>query len=65
MFRLLCPTFLVLQGHGVSDVDEVSEIKKLLQNEINLRKAAEEELGKLRGQLRLFTESGVWFLTLN
>lgn len=51
--------------------EEVVELKKLLQNEIYLRKAAEEEIGNLKGQLLQFTKSEVlnlfvfiikWFL---
>ncbi|CAN4111740.1 unnamed protein product [Withania somnifera] len=37
---------------------EVSELKMLLQNEVQTRKAAEEEINKLKDQLHMFTESG-------
>ncbi|THG16974.1 hypothetical protein TEA_021979 [Camellia sinensis var. sinensis] len=40
-----------LEGHVGSVNEEVSEVKKLLQGEITLRKAAEEEIGILRNQL--------------
>lgn len=39
-----------MQVH-VGAVNEESEVKMLLQNEINLRKAAEEEINILRNQL--------------
>ncbi|XP_028063551.1 kinesin-like protein KIN-UB isoform X1 [Camellia sinensis] len=39
------------EGHVGSVNEEVSEVKKLLQGEITLRKAAEEEIGILRNQL--------------
>ena len=50
-----------MQGHVGSVSDEVSEVKMLLQNEINLRKAAEEEINILRNQLAGFMPSEVWF----
>ncbi|XP_012083555.1 kinesin-like protein KIN-UB isoform X2 [Jatropha curcas] len=42
---------------GVSSSEEVAEIKMLLQNEIQLRKTAEEEVNKLRNQLENFMQS--------
>ncbi|XP_057500359.1 kinesin-like protein KIN-UB [Actinidia eriantha] len=45
------------EGHVGSVSDEVSEVKMLLQNEINLRKAAEEEINILRNQLAGFMPS--------
>lgn len=41
-------------------VNEESEVKMLLQNEINLRKAAEEEINILRNQLSDSMPSEVW-----
>ncbi|KAK6920253.1 Kinesin motor domain [Dillenia turbinata] len=38
--------------------EEVSELKRLLKNEINLRKAAEEEVNNLKNQLDQFLLSG-------
>ncbi|KAK6918492.1 Armadillo [Dillenia turbinata] len=38
--------------------EEVSELKRLLQNEINLRKAAEEEVNNLKNQLDQFLRLG-------
>ncbi|XP_065859440.1 kinesin-like protein KIN-UB [Euphorbia lathyris] len=42
---------------GASGSEEVSEIRKLLHNEIELRKAAEEEVNKLKSQLENFMQS--------
>ncbi|KAF2298192.1 hypothetical protein GH714_018466 [Hevea brasiliensis] len=42
---------------GTSTSEEVSEIKKLLQNETQLRKTAEEEVKKLKSQLENFMQS--------
>jgi hypothetical protein len=39
--------------------EEVSELRKLLQNEIQLRKAAEDELNKLKSQFEQFMQPGV------
>lgn len=55
----------ILQGPGVSVAGEVAEIRKLLQNEIHMRKAAEEELNKLKSRLGQYALSGVWFLVLS
>ncbi|KAK1371022.1 hypothetical protein POM88_037114 [Heracleum sosnowskyi] len=43
-----------LQGKGV-DRAEITELKKLLQNESSMRKAAEEEIANLKSQLHEFT----------
>lgn len=48
-----------MQVH-VGAVNEESEVKMLLQNEINLRKAAEEEINILRNQLSDSMPSEVW-----
>lgn len=42
-------------------VQEVSELKMLLQNEMQTRKAAEEEIYKLKDQLHMLTKPGVCF----
>lgn len=47
-----------VEGPGASAAEDVAEIRKLLQNEIHMRKAAEEELNKLKRQLGQYTESG-------
>lgn len=39
--------------------EEVSELRKLLQNETQLRKAAEDELNKLKSQFEQFMQPGV------
>lgn len=41
--------------------EEVVEIRKLLENETNLRKVAEEEVKNLRSQLGQNTPLAVWF----
>ncbi|KAJ4727102.1 Kinesin-like protein [Melia azedarach] len=46
------------EGPGVSVAGEVAEIRKLLQNEIHMRKAAEEELNKLKSRLGQYALSG-------
>ncbi|XP_073263391.1 kinesin-like protein KIN-UB isoform X2 [Populus alba] len=38
--------------------EEVSDLRKLLQNEIQLRKAAEDEINKLKGQFEQFMQPG-------
>lgn len=43
------------QGGCLSAAEEV-EVKKLLENEVNLRKAAEQEVGRLRHQLELYRQ---------
>ncbi|CAK9154529.1 unnamed protein product [Ilex paraguariensis] len=44
------------EGHVASVTDDVSELKKLLQNEINSKKAAEEEINILQSKLLQFTK---------
>ncbi|KAK8487057.1 hypothetical protein V6N13_016273 [Hibiscus sabdariffa] len=46
------------EGPGFSVVDDVAEVKKLLDKEIHMRKEAEEEVNKLKSQLRQCTDSG-------
>lgn len=46
------------QGGFVSVAEEV-EVKKLLENEVNLRKVAEEEVDRLRHQLELYRQPNV------
>ncbi|KAL0547893.1 hypothetical protein IC582_012325 [Cucumis melo] len=46
------------QGGFISAAEEV-EVKKMLENEVNLRKAAEEEVNRLRHQLELYREPNV------
>ncbi|KAG6784695.1 hypothetical protein POTOM_010395 [Populus tomentosa] len=43
-------------GRPVSE--EVSDLRKLLQNEIQLRKAGEDEINKLKGQFEQFMQPG-------
>ncbi|KAL9430043.1 hypothetical protein AB3S75_025428 [Citrus x aurantiifolia] len=43
---------------GASAAEDIAEIRKLLQNEIHMRKTAEEELNKLKSGLGQYTESG-------
>lgn len=50
-----------MQGPGVSGAEELAEVKKLLQNEIHLRKAAEEEVDYLKNRLGQFTQPEVLF----
>ncbi|KAK9266125.1 hypothetical protein L1049_010772 [Liquidambar formosana] len=45
------------EATSMSVSEEVSKVEKLLQNEIHLRKKAEEEVNNLRSQLVQFTES--------
>lgn len=45
---------------GTSTSEEVTEIKRLLQNETQLRKTAEEEVNKLNSRLENFMQSMVW-----
>ena len=51
-----------VQGHVASVTDDVSELKKLLQNEINSKKAAEEEINILQSKLLQFTKPEVWYI---
>ncbi|KAE8672129.1 Armadillo repeat-containing kinesin-like protein 3 [Hibiscus syriacus] len=46
------------EGASFSVVDDVVEVKKLLEKEIHMRKEAEEEVNKLKSQLRQCTDSG-------
>ncbi|XP_007052030.2 PREDICTED: armadillo repeat-containing kinesin-like protein 2 isoform X1 [Theobroma cacao] len=46
------------KGPGFSIAEDVAEVKKLLEKEINMRKEAEEEVNKLKSQLRQCTDSG-------
>ncbi|XP_044491256.1 kinesin-like protein KIN-UB isoform X2 [Mangifera indica] len=43
---------------GVSVAEEVAEVRKMLQNEMYMRKAAEEELNKLKSQFGQYMQSG-------
>ncbi|KAF7844749.1 kinesin-like protein KIN-UB [Senna tora] len=45
------------EGPGPSSADEVAEIKRLLENEINRRKAAEEEVEYLKSQLGKYSQT--------
>ncbi|KAI8020690.1 Kinesin-like protein KIN-UB [Camellia lanceoleosa] len=45
------------EGHVGSASEEVSEVKKLLQNKIHLRKEDEEDINNLKNQLAEFTPS--------
>ncbi|VVA25016.1 PREDICTED: armadillo [Prunus dulcis] len=45
------------EGPGLSVSKEATELQELLQNEIDLRKMAEEELKNLKGQLGLYAQS--------
>lgn len=60
-----CFIFHILQVPGVSVAEEVAEVRKMLQNEMYMRKAAEEELNKLKSQFGQYMQSGVLFLSLN
>ncbi|XP_060218809.1 kinesin-like protein KIN-UB [Lycium barbarum] len=51
------PTNNVRTG-GACITEEASELKMLLQNEMQTRKAAEEEINKLKDQLHKFTKPG-------
>ncbi|CAN1308281.1 Kinesin-like protein KIN-UB [Linum perenne] len=46
-----------LQDQGASSSDEVAEVRKSLQNEIRQRKAAEEEVSKLKARLGQIMQS--------
>lgn len=50
---------IICQGPGHS----VAELKKLLQNEVNLRRMTEEEVKKLKDQLGQHSHSEVRFFT--
>ncbi|KAL2892389.1 Kinesin-like protein KIN-UB [Bienertia sinuspersici] len=46
--------------HNMPLSEEVAEVKRLLENEIQLRKTAEEEVNNLKRQLSQLTSSEVW-----
>lgn len=50
------------QGPQPSSADEVAELKKLLENETNRRKAAEEEVEYLKCQLGKYSQTEVTFI---
>lgn len=52
---------LSLQISGAGN-DELKELKKLLQDEVRLRKAAEDEIYNLKNQLLKFSKHEVWYL---
>jgi hypothetical protein len=52
------------QSSKVSAVEEVAELKKVLQKESLLRKAAEEEVNSLKSQLAQCRRSEVCFVSL-
>lgn len=53
--------FLLAQGPTPSSEDEVSEIRKLFENECNRRKAAEAEVEHLKILLGKNTHTQVYF----
>ena len=57
-------TFIVVQSSKLSAVEEVAELKKLLQKESLLRKAAEEEVNNLKSQIAQWKRSEVCFISL-
>ncbi|PNX82341.1 armadillo repeat-containing kinesin-like protein 2-like, partial [Trifolium pratense] len=50
------PTIAFLGGPAQSSADEVAELKMLLETESNRRKAAEEEVARLKWQLEKYTQ---------
>lgn len=50
-----------MQSHRGFATEEVSELKKLLQNEIQIRKAAEEEISNLKDQIIELSKQEVCF----
>lgn len=46
------------EGPGFSVAEDVAEVKNMLEKEIHMRKEAEEEVKKLKSQLRRSTDSG-------
>ncbi|GAB2224197.1 hypothetical protein Droror1_Dr00004948 [Drosera rotundifolia] len=46
------------EGKTVSDSEELAKVEKLLENESNLRKAAEQEFNYLKAQMVLLTSTG-------
>lgn len=57
--------FYTLQVPGVAVAEEVAEIRKLLQNEMYMRKTAEDALTKLRSQFGQYMQSAVLSHILN
>lgn len=47
------------EGHEVIISEDTTEIKKMLEKEVRMRKEAEEEVKKLKSQLRQYSEAGV------
>lgn len=62
LFTLFFPSSY-FQGPEVIISEDTTELKKQLEKEIHGRKEAEEEVNKLRSQLRQFTEAGVCLLS--
>jgi hypothetical protein len=60
---LICLAIYVFlaQGPAQSSADEVAELKMLLETESSRRKAAEEEMARLKWQLEKYTQSEVSF----
>lgn len=56
--------YFALQVNGVVTTGELAKLKESLEEEIKLRKAAEEEVSKLKSQSTLKTRSGVTILQL-
>ncbi|MBA0762534.1 hypothetical protein Gotri_012131, partial [Gossypium trilobum] len=46
------------EGPGSSIVEDVAEVKKLLEKEIHMRKESQEEVNKLKSQLGQYPDSG-------
>lgn len=55
---------MILQVNGVVTASELTRLKESLENEMRLRKAAEEEVSKVKSQSTLKTRSGVPSLSL-
>jgi hypothetical protein len=60
---LICLAIYVFlaQGPAQSSADEVAELKMLVETESSRRKAAEEEITRLKWQLEKYTQSDVSF----
>jgi cell division protein FtsL len=60
---LICLAIYVFlaQGPAQSSADEVAELKMLVETESSRRKAAEEEITRLKWQLEKYTKSDVSF----
>lgn len=56
---LLLTSAWLLQGNVGFDRAEITELKKLLQNESSMRKEAEEEIANLKSELHQFTNPEV------